>query len=96
MGEKGAAFVKGGFGCLAAFVVLALLAVIMGGSAHIDVGGACMLFSVGGLLGLLVYWIYNKGRAAPPNVSPGGFEVIPPKSANDPQDSWPQMTDDHS
>ena len=35
---------------------------LIGGSMHIDAGGACCLFVFGGLLGLLVLWIYNKGR----------------------------------
>ncbi len=62
MSEKGRAFVKGGFGCLLAFAALALLAVVAGGHAHIDLGGAICLFVVGGLVGLVVLAIYNKGR----------------------------------
>jgi len=62
MGEKGPAFAKGGFGCLLAFAVLALLAVCAGGHAHINLGGAICLFVVGGLVGLVVLAIYNKGR----------------------------------
>ena len=66
MAEKGSAFVKGGVGCLAAFLVIGLLVAMAGGRVHIDLGGACMLFGIGGLLGLVVLWIYNKGRDAPP------------------------------
>ncbi len=62
MGEKARAFAKGGCGCLAAFVVFAGIALLLGGSAHIDAGGAVFLFVLGGLLGLLVLWIYNKGK----------------------------------
>ena len=62
MGEKSTAFTKGGCGCLIAFAVLALLAVLIGGHAHIDIGGAILLFVIGGILGLIVLAIYNKGR----------------------------------
>ena len=56
------AFVKGGLGCVAAFAVLALLAVISGGSAHFSVGGLICLFAVGGAVGLAVFAVYDKGR----------------------------------
>ena len=62
MGEKASAFAKGGCGCLVAFAVFAGIALLLGGSAHIDIGGAVLLFVMGGLLGLLVLWIYNKGK----------------------------------
>ncbi len=62
MGEKGTAFAKGGCGCLVAFAAIALIAVILGGSAHIDAGGAILLFAIGGVLGLIVLAIYNRGR----------------------------------
>ena len=62
MSEKGRAFVRGGVGCLLAFAVLALLAVILGGNAHIDLGGVILLFVAGGLIGLVVLAIYNKGK----------------------------------
>lgn len=62
MGEKTVAFAKGGCGCLLAFAVVAFVTVILGGSAHIDIGGAVMLFVVGGVIGLVVLAIYNKGR----------------------------------
>lgn len=62
MEGKGKSFIKGGCGCLAAFALLALGAIAVGGQVHIDFGGALCLFVSGGLLGLLVLWIYNKGR----------------------------------
>jgi len=62
MGEKGSAFAKGGLGCLAAFAVAAVLAIVVGGSAHIDLGGALLLFAIGGVIGLVVLAIYNKGK----------------------------------
>lgn len=62
MGEKASAFGKGGCGCLVAFAVFAAVALLLGGSAHIDLGGAILLFVIGGMLGLLVLWIYNKGN----------------------------------
>jgi hypothetical protein len=34
----------------------------LGGSAHIDLGGAIMLFVIGGVIGLIVLAIYNKGK----------------------------------
>ena len=52
---------KGGCGCLAAFLVVGLLFVMCGGSMRIDIGGAIMLFVIGGILGLIVYAIFNKG-----------------------------------
>lgn len=62
MGEKAEAFGKGGCGCLIAFVVLAVIAVAIGGHAHIDLGGAVCLFVGGGIVGLIVLAIYNKGK----------------------------------
>lgn len=62
MANEGKAFVKGGMGCLVAFIVLAVLAVLVGGSAHIDAGGLILLLVIGGVIGLIVNWIYQKGR----------------------------------
>jgi hypothetical protein len=73
VGEKGTAFVKGGCGCLVVFAVLALIAVVVGGSVQIDIGGAVLLFVIGGLIGLVVLWIYNKGRYR--DAQARGFEV---------------------
>jgi hypothetical protein len=58
----GTAFVKGGCGCLVIFVVLALLTVALGGHAHADLGGLIFLFVMGGIIGLIVFFVYNKGR----------------------------------
>lgn len=60
--SAGSAFAKGGGGCLIAFLVIGFLAVAMGGNLHIDMGGAILLFVIGGLMGLVVLAIYNKGR----------------------------------
>jgi hypothetical protein len=62
MAEKGNAFLKGGCGCLVAFVVLGLSCALIGGNVRIDLGGAIMLFVVGGIIGLIVLAVYNKGR----------------------------------
>jgi hypothetical protein len=60
--RSGSAFVKGGCGCLMVFAVLAFIAVLLGGHAHADVGGVVFLFIIGGVIGLIVFSIYNKGR----------------------------------
>ena len=62
MTNGGKAFAKGGIGCLVVFVVLAVLAVALGGHAHLDLVGVVMLLLLGGVLGLIVHWIYQKGR----------------------------------
>lgn len=62
MENKGSAFLKGGAGCFAVFIVLALLALLFGGSVHLDLGGVLILFLIGGLIGLGVNWIYQKGK----------------------------------
>lgn len=64
MGEKSEAFVKGGCGCLVAFAVLGLLAVMFGGHVYLDPGGAIMLFVIGGLMGLGWLAVFNSGRRA--------------------------------
>lgn len=58
----GTAFVKGGCGCLVIFAGLAFLSVLFGGHAHADIGGLILLFVIGGVIGLIVFAIYNKGR----------------------------------
>ena len=55
------AFLKGGCGCLFTFIVLAILALILGGTVHADPIGIILLFVCGGCLGLLIRWIYKKG-----------------------------------
>ena len=62
MGEKSSAFLKGGAGCCIAFAVVALACLLLGGSVHIDAGGVVLLFVMGGVLGLIVFAIYAKGR----------------------------------
>jgi hypothetical protein len=62
MEGNGRAFVKGGAGCFVAFLVVALLVVIFGGSAHLDLGGVVILFLIGGIIGLIANWIYQKGK----------------------------------
>ena len=66
MGEKSQAFVKGGCGCLIAFVALGAVAVMLGGHVYLDAGGAVMLFVIGGLLGLGWLAIFNSGRRGGP------------------------------
>jgi hypothetical protein len=61
MAEAGKAFVKGGCGCLVGFVAIGLFTTVIGGSMRIDIGGAVLLFLVGGILGLVVLSIYREG-----------------------------------
>lgn len=58
------AFLKGGLGCLGAFLLFGLIAVALGGTMTIDAGGALLLIVVGGVVGLIVRAIYNRGREA--------------------------------
>ena len=62
MGEKTNAFAKGGCGCFLLFILFAGIAMLLGGNAHIDLGGAFLLFFIGGILGLIILAIYNKGK----------------------------------
>ncbi|MEO5916967.1 MAG: hypothetical protein ABIS50_22250 [Luteolibacter sp.] len=62
MADQGKAFVKGGVGCFVVFVVAAVLVLICGGSAHLDLGGVVILFVIGGVIGMVANWIYQKGR----------------------------------
>ena len=59
---KGQAFIKGGIGCLLLFAALAVLSLLFGGRAHIDIGGFVLLFLIGGVIGLVILAIYNRGR----------------------------------
>jgi hypothetical protein len=60
--SAGAAFAKGGCGCLLAFLVLGVFVLMIGGSVHVDILGALFLFIVGGIIGLIFLAVYNKGR----------------------------------
>ena len=60
--EGGEHFVKGGLGCLGAFLAIGLLVVLAGGTMRIDAGGAIFLFVIGGGIGLLYLWAKQKGR----------------------------------
>jgi hypothetical protein len=61
MTQPGGELLKGGCGCLVAFLAIGLLFVMCGGSMHIDLGGAILPFVIGGILGLIGYAIFNKG-----------------------------------
>jgi hypothetical protein len=61
MDSSGSAFVKGGLGCIGAFLVIGLLVLLLGGHVHLDLGGVCMLFVIGGVIGLVGFAIYKKG-----------------------------------
>jgi len=62
MGEKAGAFTKGGCGCLIAFFVIGFLLVLIGGRMHINLGGAILLFVIGGIIGIIILAVYNKGK----------------------------------
>lgn len=61
MAEAGAAFVKGGCGCLVGFIAIGLAATAIGGSMSITLGGAILLFLVGGVIGLVILSVYREG-----------------------------------
>lgn len=63
MAERSIYFLKGGFGCLGLFVLMGLLALLVGGSFYLDPGGAVALFCVGGIIGLVYLWAKRRGRA---------------------------------
>jgi Na+/melibiose symporter-like transporter len=60
--KKSDAFVKGGCGCLIAFILVGLLVVLFGGRMHLDIGGAIILFGIGGVVGLVFLAVYAKGK----------------------------------
>ena len=62
MENKVSSFVKGGLASFALFAVVAIVAIMVGGSARLDVGGALFLFVVGGVVGLIFNWVYQKGK----------------------------------
>ncbi|MDP0492662.1 MAG: hypothetical protein Q7Q71_16580 [Verrucomicrobiota bacterium JB023] len=61
MSSRGKSFLKGGLGCLGIFLLLGFVAVLAGGSMHLDAGGVILLLLIGGGLGLIGHWIYQKG-----------------------------------
>ncbi len=62
MGDKTKAFAKGGLGCLGIFIVLAVITLLVGGSVHFDLCGGVLLFLIGGVVGLIVLAVYNRGK----------------------------------
>lgn len=84
MAGGGSAFVKGGLGCLAGSIVLGLSCVLIGGSFHINAGGAVLVFLIGGVIGLIVFWIYSRGRRDATQGGQRGFPVEPYKPDHDP------------
>ncbi len=56
------AFLRGGIWALVAFGALAGVTLAAGGEAHADVGGVLLYFGLGGIAGLVVRAIKNKGR----------------------------------
>jgi hypothetical protein len=76
MGDRSAAFIKGGFGCLLAFFAFGLVAVVAGGRVHIDCGGAGILFLIGGVIGLIFLGVFKKGvRAGQEQADPASHEA---------------------
>jgi len=64
MGDRSTAFIKGGCGCLLAFLGLGLFAAVAGGRVHLNCGGAAFLFVIGGVIGLIILGIFKKGVRA--------------------------------
>jgi TM2 domain-containing membrane protein YozV len=48
--------------CVVSFAGIAFFVVLAGGHAHADLGGVLLLFIIGGIIGLIGYAIYHKGR----------------------------------
>jgi hypothetical protein len=67
VGEGSRAFLKGGAGCVVAFIVIGIAVAALGGRAHADLGGLAMLFVIGGVIGLaaLAFRGGRKPRAGP-------------------------------
>lgn len=59
MSQYGLAAAKGGLGCLTVFLVIAVL---LGGSLHLDGGGVVILLIIGAVYGLFAHAVYQKGR----------------------------------
>jgi hypothetical protein len=66
------AFLRGGLWGLAVFGVLAVISVLAGGQTHADLGGLVLLFAIGGIIGIVVRAIYNKGRRDESATDSGG------------------------
>lgn len=62
MANEGKAFVKGGAGCLLVFLALGALALVFGGWVRLNPAGLVLLFLLGGVVGLVVNWIYQRGK----------------------------------
>jgi len=62
MPKEGKAFLTGGCGCLVLFTLFAGLVVMAGGSAHMDIGGIFLLMIIGGVIGLIINWVYQMGK----------------------------------
>lgn len=62
MGEITRAFAKGGCGCLSALAILSMITILAGGIPDVDFGGWVCSFLFGGIIGLIVLAIYNRGR----------------------------------
>jgi hypothetical protein len=77
MGDRSTAFMKGGFGCLLAFLGLGLVAAIAGGRVHIDCGGAGILFLIGGVIGLICLGVFKKGVRAGQEQADEASHVVP-------------------
>ncbi len=77
MEDKGSAFLKGGTGCLALCAIIACLVLLAGGHVRVNFWGLVFLFFVGGIIGLIAYAAYQKGRAdtATGKIPPPGKEA---------------------
>jgi hypothetical protein len=62
MADNSNAFVKGGCGCVLAFLVVSFLSVLVGGRVRINLCGVAFVFVIGGLISQALLWVYNKGK----------------------------------